>query len=161
MKNPQEVPIKCFAISAFLLGKGKDETEVLLLKRTGETLGGEWCQVAGRIESGETAWEAALREIKEETDLVPARFYSGDICEQFYEHDEECISLVPVFVGYIESNQQVRLNDEHSEFRWVSFEEASMMLPFSGQRKVLEHIREAFVEDEPTEWLRIQSPPVL
>ena len=47
MKNPQEVPIKCFAISAFLLRKEKDETEVLLLKRTGETLGGEWCQVAG------------------------------------------------------------------------------------------------------------------
>ena len=47
MKNPQKVPIKCLAISAFLLRKEKDETEVLLLKRTGETLGGEWCQVAG------------------------------------------------------------------------------------------------------------------
>ena len=92
---------------------------------------------------------------------MPDRFYSGDICEQFYARDGEFISLVPVFVGYIESDQQVRLNNEHSEFRWVSFEEASALLPFFGQRKVLEHIREAFVENEPTEWLRIQSPPAL
>ncbi|WP_312882971.1 NUDIX domain-containing protein [Rhizobium etli] len=37
------------------------------MRRTGSTLSGEWCQIAGGIEHGETAWQAALREAKEET----------------------------------------------------------------------------------------------
>ena len=157
MEVPQEVPIRCFAVSAFLLRSTGSDSRVLMLRRTSVILGGEWCQVAGRIEAGERAWEAALREIREETGLVPDRFYSGDICEQFYEHDRECISLVPVFVGFIETEQEVRLNDEHSEYRWATFDEAVVMVPFSGQRRVLKHIRRDFVEIEPTEWLRIET----
>ena len=157
MESPQEVPIKCFAISAFLFRKKRDETKVLLLRRAGKRLCGEWCQVAGGIQLGEKAWQAALREIKEETGLVPDRFYSGDVCEQFYDQERECINLIPVFVGYVESNQQVRLNHEHSESRWVSFEEASTMLPSSGQRKVLADIWEVFVENQPPAWLRIEA----
>ena len=157
MEIAQEVPIKCFAISVFLLHGTGSEIKVLMLKRTGMSLGGEWCQIAGRIEAGEAAWQAALREIREETGLVPDRFYSGDICEQFYEHDQECISLVPVFVGFMETEQEVRLNHEHTEYCWVTIDEAMELVPFSGQRKVLEHIRRNFVETEPTEWLRIRT----
>jgi dATP pyrophosphohydrolase len=31
--------------------------------------------VSGAVEAGETGWAAALREIEEETGLVPERFY--------------------------------------------------------------------------------------
>ena len=40
-----------------------------------------------------------LREIEEETGLIPDRFYSADILEQFYRPDQNCVILVPVFVG--------------------------------------------------------------
>ena len=40
-----------------------------------------------------------LREIEEETGLIPDRFYSADILEQLYRPDQNCVILVPVFVG--------------------------------------------------------------
>ncbi|WP_336169133.1 NUDIX hydrolase [Ensifer sp. MJa1] len=118
---------------------------------------GTWCQVAGKIEANETAWQAGLREVEEETGLKLDRFYSADICEQFYEADRNAISLLPVFVGYARDGATVRLNAEHSDFRWVSFDEAIRMVPFAGQRKVLKHIRDEFIDNEPNPWLLIEE----
>lgn len=89
------------------------------------TLIGEWCQIAGGIEDGEKAWEAALREVQEETGLKCDRLYSADICEQFYEADRDSISMLPVSVGFVDAKAAVIINDEHSEFQWVSFDAAS------------------------------------
>jgi dATP pyrophosphohydrolase len=151
-----EIPIRSFAVSVVVLRPAGSTFEVLLLKRTG-TLAGTWCQVAGAIEANETAWQAGLREVEEETGLRPDRVYSADICEQFYEADRNAISLLPVFVGFAAKGATVRLNAEHSAFRWVSFDEALRMVPFAGQRKVLKHIRDEFVDNEPNPWLLIQE----
>ena len=155
MNLPQEVPIRCFAVSAVLIRHKDGAAQVLLLRRTGVRLGGEWCQIAGRIETGETAWQAALREIREETALVPHCLYSGDYCEQFYEADRECVSLVPVFVGVVDTDQTVVLNHEHSEYRWATFHDADALLPFAGQRAMLKHVFREFVERRPPKWLLI------
>jgi dihydroneopterin triphosphate diphosphatase len=64
-----EIPIRCFAVSVVLLRRVSAGCEVLLLRRN-HTLVGEWCQIAGAIEEGEKAWEAALREVNEETNLT-------------------------------------------------------------------------------------------
>ncbi|WP_026872789.1 NUDIX hydrolase [Inquilinus limosus] len=150
----QEIPIRSFAVSVVVVRHVASGAEVLLLRRT-RSLAGEWCQIAGAIEPGETAWQAALRETREETGLVPDRLYSADICEQFYEADRDAISLLPVFVGIAPPDAAVRLNPEHSEFRWVGFDEAAGMVPFAGQRHVLRHVEREFVEREPSPWLLI------
>ncbi len=77
-----EIPIRAFLVSLVVLRKTDARHEVLLLERT-QTLVGEWCQVSGSIEEGETAWQAALRELNEETGLKPGALYSADTCEQF------------------------------------------------------------------------------
>ncbi len=151
----QEIPIKAFAISAFCCRREGETWKVLLLRRTGTRLGDTWCQIAGRIEAGETAWQAALREIREETGLTPERFYSANVCEQFYEVEQECINLVPVFVGFVHADQQVELNWEHSEYRWMTFEEAEGHLLFPGQREMVRYIEREFIDREPYEFLRI------
>lgn len=149
-----EIPIRSFAVSVVLLRKTKAVCEVLLLRRTG-TLRGQWCQVAGGIEANETAWQAALRETLEETSLVPDQLYSADICEQFYEADRDAISLLPVFVGFVSLDQNVTINDEHSEFIWVDFKTADKFVPFAGQRRVLEHIEREFVKRAPNSLLLV------
>lgn len=154
MKN--EVKLKSRAVSCFALRKLNEEWQVLILRRVGEPLDGEWCQVAGRLEADETAWAAALRELKEETALVPDRFYSGDICEQFYVARADAIVILPVFVAYIESGQKVVLNEEHSEFRWMTLGEALAALPFRSQRKTLKEVWAGFVEEHPHEHLSIK-----
>ncbi|NTG50483.1 NUDIX domain-containing protein [Agrobacterium rhizogenes] len=151
-----EIPIRCFAVSVVLLRRIDDEAEVLLLRRN-HTLVGEWCQIAGGIEEGEKAWEAALREVWEETGIKCSRLYSADICEQFYESDRDAISMLPVFVGFVEANSAITINHEHSEFRWGSFETALNMVPFAGQRYVLRHVEAEFVEREPVRHLLIET----
>ncbi|WP_081162443.1 NUDIX hydrolase [Ensifer aridi] len=151
-----DIPVRCFAVSVVLLRVVDGQPEVLLLRRN-HTLVGEWCQVAGAIEDGEKAWEAALREVKEETGLACNRWYSADICEQFYEADCDAITLLPVFVGFVDSQAIVVINHEHSESRWVSFEEALTMVPFAGQRHVLRHVKVEFVDRKPVRHLLITA----
>lgn len=153
----QEIPIKSFAVSVVVVRDNGSGHDVLLLRRT-RSLAGEWCQIAGSIEPGETAWQAALRETKEETGLTLQRLYSADICEQFYEADRDAISLLPVFVGFAEPTATVLLNAEHSEFRWVAFDQAVGMVPFAGQRNVLRHAQREFIDRKPSRWLLIHPP---
>lgn len=135
----QDIPIHCHAVSLVAVRVLEGTNEVLLLRRT-RALRGEWCQIAGAIETDETAWQAAIPELAEETGLAPQALFSADICEQFYEAHLDAISILPVFVGYIDPAAAVRLNPEHSDYRWVSFDEAEQIVPFAGQRKVLRHI---------------------
>ncbi|MEO0568159.1 MAG: NUDIX domain-containing protein [Pseudomonadota bacterium] len=148
-----EIPIRSFLVSLVVLRETAEGARVLLLRRT-QSLAGEWCQVAGGIEEGETAWQAALRELKEETGLSPARFYSADICEQFYEADRDAITIAPVFVAFV-TDGEITLNEEHSDYRWVGFDKARMMVPFPGQKRVLSHIENHFLAKEPSKWLKI------
>lgn len=149
-----EIPIRAFISSLIALREGKTGYEVLLLKRT-KTLIGEWCQIAGKIEEGETAWQAAVRELSEETALLPEKLYSADICEQFYEADRDAITLAPVFVAFVGKEAEVVLNHEHSDFRWVSFDDAIEMVAFGGQRRILRWIEEEFIQRQPSQHLGI------
>jgi len=152
----QDIPIRSFSVSVVVIRHTGTRHEVLLLKRS-RTLAGTWCQVAGFIEPGETAWQTARRETREETGLTLHKLYSADICEQFYEAHRNAITLVPVFVGYADSTAQVVLNAEHQDFRWSSFEDAIELVPFSGQRRVLNHVRQEFFYRTPNPWLLIEE----
>ena len=55
-----------------------------------------WQGVAGKIEDGETSWEAATRELKEETGLAPLKIFVADHVSKFYETNGDRINLVPV-----------------------------------------------------------------
>lgn len=149
-----EIPIRSFSIAVVVLREVAGEAEILLLRRN-HSLVGEWCQIAGAIEDGETAWQAALREMKEETGLVPKHLYSGDVCEEFYEADRDAITIAPVFVAYVDYDAPVVLNAEHSEYKWVSLEWAEDMVPFGGQRRVFRHIRQEFIIRDPSPHLKI------
>jgi uncharacterized damage-inducible protein DinB/8-oxo-dGTP pyrophosphatase MutT (NUDIX family) len=156
-----ELRVRSTTVSVVVVRRAPGGPEVLLLRRTA-TLAGEWCQVAGKIEPGETAWQAALREMAEETGLRPDRFYSADICEQFYEADADAITLVPVFVGFVAGDQDVAINAEHSEYRWCDFATAPALVPFPGQRHLLRQVEAEFVKRPPLALLEIaldRGPP--
>ena len=58
------IPIRSIIVSGVLLSEIEGELKILLMKRV---KGGFWCHVAGKIEENETAPQAILREIGEET----------------------------------------------------------------------------------------------
>ncbi len=148
--------INCNYAAAVVLKKDKDSTKMLILKRAEETLNGIWCHVAGRIEDNEKAWETALREIKEETDLKPYEFYSSDYCEVFYETDKNSIAMVPAFVAFVKPDAKVVLNSEHSDFKWVTIEQACEMVPFRTQRELYNCVKEEFILRSPQQLLKIE-----
>ncbi|UOK65022.1 NUDIX domain-containing protein [Paenibacillus sp. OVF10] len=80
----QAVPIRCEGVAVVLLKKSLDQYRVLMLKRAGRMLHNEWCYVGGGIEQGEKAWEAALREVHEETGITEVRLYYANQFEQYY-----------------------------------------------------------------------------
>ncbi len=79
-----------------------------------------WDTVIGAVNSGEVLDTAACREIKEETNLSVKkiislnwgrqRFWNGEVCdESFY------FALVDVGA--------IKLNKEHTKFRWLNFKD--------------------------------------
>jgi dATP pyrophosphohydrolase len=151
-----EIPIRCYGVSVVVLRRTGRRYQVLLLKRSASS-NGQWAQVAGKLESGETAWQAALREIKEETTLVPEALYSADLLEQFYEIGKDAIWVAPVFVAFVDRNAEVTLNDEHTEWKWMTPARAIATLPFQGQKDILMGVERAFVKKRPPELLRIAT----
>ena len=129
---------------------------VLLLKRT-QTLAGEWCQISGRMDEGEKPWQTALRELHEETGLKAQSLYTANMCETYYGATLNMINIAPVFVAYIDPTADVRLNFEHSEFKWASFDEAVEMVPYGGQRRMLRHIEVDFSKRVPNRYLKINT----
>ncbi|MEM7488756.1 MAG: NUDIX domain-containing protein [Pseudomonadota bacterium] len=151
------VSVRAWVASVVVLRSGDDGTEVLLMRRTGSNAG-TWCQVAGRIEPGETAWQAGLRELREETGFTPESFWSADICEQFYEADRDTVTVAPVFVAWVGPGAEPTLNEEHDAHRWLGCDDAIDAVSFGGQRRMLRDIRAEFVDRTPSPDLRIDLP---
>lgn len=149
------LPVRCTMVSVVVLRGHPGTTEMLVVQRAGAYLHGAWSYIAGHIEPGETGWQAALRELREETALVPETFHATSFCETFYAASSDSIELVPAFVAHVPATAPVRLNGEHSAHRWVALDEAAALLPFGGQRDLIAYVQREFVAREASPFLRI------
>ena len=121
-------------IDAYVFNRKSKEIRFLLLKRAKTKIYEHlWQGVAGKIEAGEAAWEAAIRELKEETGFEPVRIFVADHVSKFYEAHGDWVNMVPVF-GIEVEDEEVLLSDEHCEFKWVDFNTAHQTLIWSGQK---------------------------
>ena len=108
--------------------------EFLILKRNKNKIYEHlWQGVAGKIEKGESAWQTAIRELKEETGLDPLNIFVADHVSRFYETNGDRINLVPVF-GIEVDSKDVILSREHVDFKWVDYTEAKNTLVWNGQK---------------------------
>lgn len=145
-------------VSIYLIYVDKEGSEYLLIRRTGKYLTGTWQMVSGGINSGEKAYEAALRECYEETKIVPDRFYSADAVETFYMQTIDKIVLVPVFVGLLDKKPEVVLSSgEHDAFAWLPFEEAKERLLFTEQKRIITTIHKNFIMKSPNPFFLIEN----
>ena len=154
--HPSFITAPC--ISAYLIHLDGKTCEYLLLRRCGQYLNGTWQMVSGSVEEGEKAYEAAFREILEETGLKPDRFYSADSVETFYLTIKDAITFVPVFVGFVDQKEPVQLSPtEHDAYQWLPYHEARELLVFSEQKRIIQHIHHNFVLKAPHPILQINS----
>lgn len=153
--------IDCSIVDVYAFRRGRDGVEVLLLRRApGRLLGDTWQAVHGSIEADETAWQAALRELHEETGLRPLRFWQLETVNTFYMATRDCILMCPGFAAEVDSAARVRLNAEHSELRWAGVQEACGVLLWPGQRQAVRELAEVIAAGTAAEpHLRIDVPP--
>jgi 8-oxo-dGTP diphosphatase len=106
--------VQLYGLSAVVYAERGDE--ILLLKRQGGALSGQWFLPGGAVERGELPEDGARRELVEETGLdvdgelelvgaYPIWVYGGDCLQLSYR--------APVRDG------DVVVSDEHSAVRWV------------------------------------------
>jgi 8-oxo-dGTP diphosphatase len=104
----------------------------LLLRRSADKDfgGGAWECVTGRVDQGEGFSEAVRREVREELGVeVQVDFVLGTM--HFYRGEASPENeLVGIYFSCsIEDPGAIQLSWEHSEARWVTAEEAGLLLP--------------------------------
>ncbi len=151
----QEIPIKSFVVTAFICNKNNKRSKYLIIKRNSKYLNNCWQMISGKIEKGETGWQAILREIKEETGIIPGELYSSNKVELFYENDQNCINLCPIFVAFVNNNALVKLSKEHNDYKWITAKQAKKYLIFDQQIDTIKYIERCFIKNNPNEFLKI------
>ena len=148
--------VKIRVIDAYVFRKTKAGIKYLILKRAKTKMYEHlWQGVAGKIEKGEQAWETAIRELKEETNLVPKMLFVADHISEFYEKHGDRINFVPVFGVEVDS-KIISLSDEHSDYKWVDYDTACSYLVWSGQKKGISTVNEMIISnDDRMKWSQI------
>ncbi len=136
------------------------EPRYLLLQRSpGQLYEGIWQGVTGKIQPGEKAWEAALRELREETGLRPLKMWTVDHVNFYYEAATDQLNGIPVF-GVELAPGEVVLSPEHQAHRWCSVEEAAELLLWDQQREGLRVFHEMLTRyPDKLRWMEIAIPP--
>ena len=129
-------------VGRFLAGIGAviwapSERRYLLVRRTPDKdfAPGVWECVTGRVDQGESFEDALHREVREEIGTaVTADFIIGTT--HFYRGpavpENELVGVV--YHCSLNNPSAVRLNEEHDDLRWVTYDEARALLAESVHR---------------------------
>ncbi|GIV61411.1 MAG: hypothetical protein KatS3mg044_0277 [Rhodothermaceae bacterium] len=130
-----EMVIRVVDVYPYRLDRGSEPVFLLLQRSEGRIYGGQWRMVGGKIAPGETAWQAAVRELMEETGRRPCRFWCLPSVNTFYEWQHDRVNVIPAFAAEIGADPV--LNGEHAAFRWLPAAEAAARLAWPEQRRLL------------------------
>lgn len=121
---------------------------VLILKRIPER-SGYWQPVCGGIENGEEPKAAAIREIFEETGIANAK----DIIDLNYTFSYKetkngtLMDMMDIcFAFEVNSVLDIKLSDEHEEYRWCSYIEAKEYLKWEHNLIALEKLTKMIIK---------------
>lgn len=109
---------------------------------------GIWQIVTGTIETAERAVDAALRELSEETGLVPEAFWTLPCINSLYSAGEDAIELHPMFAARVGPRAEMQLSPEHSRSGWFSPGDALGKLIWPAQRQGLRIVHEFIIGGE-------------
>ena len=128
-------------VDLYVLRGRRESLEVLALRRAQDGRSpGSWETVHGTIEEGETAVEAALRELREEAGFSADRLYNVSRVEAFYRHAADEVALIPVFAAFVDVARVPRLSPEHDLAVWLTPDEAAARFSWPRERRALEDV---------------------
>ena len=119
---------------------------VLFRKNQGEVLylllnypSGHWDFVKGKKEPGETNYETAIRETKEETGITDLKFIENfeKWIEYNFQYDGELVQKKVVFFLAETKTKEIIISHEHLDFKWLDYESAMKKTTFQNAKNVL------------------------
>ena len=114
--------------------------EVLLIRRGRPPRLGEWSLPGGRIEPGERAVDAALRELREETGVEAEIVGMVDVVDGLFPEAGVHYVLIDYAARWI-SGEPVA-GDDAADARFVSIEEALRMVAWDETRRIIRAARD-------------------
>ena len=115
-----------------------------------------WQAISGGVEDDETLIETVKREIKEETNLdvdeiyqlsstttIPVINVTGEFTfgKNIYVVTEYCF-------GVHINNDEIKLSNEHRQYRWLSFKDAYNKLEFDSNKNALWELNERLLNSD-------------
>src|SRR3989344_1395924 len=102
-----------------------------------------WGFVKGLSEKGESEEETTLREAEEETGMKIKLIHGfKERIEYTYRFDGEHIKKEVIFFVAEAPSADVKLSQEHEEFKWLEFDEAYMLTKYKNQKEILKKAHE-------------------
>ena len=146
------IPIQ---VLIYPIRKTDEGWDFLLLKRVKDR-GGFWQGVTGAPEGDETLYEAAKRELHEETGFSSVKLIKTDISyiipmeDRWKDIYPEGIKQIPEYL-FIAITHQVgppKIDPiEHNNWKWCSYEDAMNLLSLEDNKRALEHVQKFLSED--------------
>lgn len=118
----------------------EDENKILLLKRTekADFSGGIWEDITGRMNQGEEPEEALKREVYEEAGIEIEIVKPLTIFHIYRGEKTPENELVGIIYHCKTRNPNVKISDEHTEYKWLSPQEALTQATHPGVKKDIE-----------------------
>ncbi len=141
-----------FKIVEVVVFRLRESPEFLVLKRSkDETIYPRlWQIISGGIERSEKAYQAALREVKEEIGIKPKHFYNTPLTNTFYFYTSDSVNVSPVFAAEVDADTEIKLSGEHKEFRWLEKDDAIALLVWPGQKDAIRIVNDYILNDNPS-----------
>ena len=141
--------------------QGRRVQFLALRRRPGGSLPGVWQPVTGKLTSGEPVARGALREVREETGLLPRRLWRLERVSAYYDPRKEAIRIVTAFAAELPARAPVRISREHTAHRFLTAREAARRFLWDSQRQGLAAVRDQVLRGGPrARALEIEVPVV-
>ena len=129
MAPPLPAPVPCVGVVCLR------EDEVLLIRRGTPPRQGEWSLPGGRIEPGERAVDAALRELREETGVEAEIIGLLDVVDGIFPEAGRHYVLIDYAARWISGEPAA--GDDALEARFVAIDQAEALIRWDETRRVI------------------------
>ncbi len=155
--------IRTDIVEVFPFARQGETIVFLQLRRRNPPAAGSWQPVMGHIEPGETAVDAGLRELWEETGLGPRVLEDGralwqlEAVDTFFLASGNCILMCPGIAAEVDPSLPITLDDAHDAHRWVEAGQIEQAFLWPGQRHAARQVMEEILAPNARlgRWLRI------
>ena len=137
-----DIPIK---VEGIMFAKSSNDFKFLIIKRVPED-GDFWQPLTESLEDGESIEECLRRGVKEELGLYDIKNVTERLWSFPWENKRGEPNIDLVYGVEISESDEIKINpEEHSEYKWCTFDEAVSLLGKENNKKAFLHFQEKVI----------------